>query len=130
MILHADRGSSMKSYPVAQLLADLGVTNSHSRPRVSNDNPFSESQFKTLKYRPNFPSRFAGYEHAKEFCGEFLPWYNHQHMHSSICYLSPAAVYYGLATQLLDERNRLRRLAGEAHPGPIPAGSAEASAFT
>ena len=79
--LHADRGSSMTSKPVALLLADLGITQSHSRPHVSNDNPYSEAQFKTLKYRPGFPARFASIEAARAHCQEFFPWYNNDHHH-------------------------------------------------
>ena len=82
LTLHADRGSSMTSKPVAFLLADLGVTKSHSRPHVSNDNPFSEAQFKTLKYRPDFPDRFASIEEARAFCQDFFRWYNAEHRHS------------------------------------------------
>src|SRR5438270_1801610 len=82
--IHADRGSSMTSKPVAFLLADLGVTKTHSRPHVSNDNPFSESQFKTLKYRPEFPDRFTSVEEARAFCQDFFPWYNTEHRHAGI----------------------------------------------
>jgi len=87
LTIHADRGSSMKSKPVAFLLADLGVTKTHSRPHVSNDNPFSESQFKTMKYRPDFPERFGSMPGARSFCQDFFPWYNQQHYHSGIAYL-------------------------------------------
>ena len=97
LITHSDRGPSMKSHGVAQLLATLGVTKSHSRPHVSNDNPFSESQFKTLKYRPGFPERFGSQEHALQFCREFFPWYNEAHYHSGIAMLTPATVHRGLA---------------------------------
>ena len=79
LTIHADRGSSMASKPVAFLLADLGVTKSHSRPHVSNDNPFSEAQFKTLKYRPEFPDRFGSLEDARAFCATFYRWYNQEH---------------------------------------------------
>ena len=85
----------MKSKPVAWLLAELGVTKSHSRPGVSNDNPFSESQFKTLKYRPDFPERFGSYEDAMRFCDEFFRWYNQQHRHSAIGLMTPEVVHYG-----------------------------------
>ena len=84
LTVHADRGSSMASKPVALLLADLGVTKSHSRPHVSNDNPYSEAQFKTLKYRPDFPERFGALEDARAFCRGFFSWYNHDHRHSGI----------------------------------------------
>lgn len=116
LALHADRGSSMKSCNVSQLLADLGVLKSHSRPRVSNDNPFSESQFKTLKYRPDFPGRFVGYEAAREFCRSFFEWYNNHHFHSSICYLPPTLVHYGKATAALEARNLTRQLAYAQNP--------------
>jgi putative transposase len=84
LTIHADRGSSMTSKPVAFLLADLGITQSHSRPHVSNDNPFSESQFKTMKYRPDFPGRFACIEAARAHCQVFFPWYNNGHRHSGL----------------------------------------------
>ena len=89
LTIHSDRGASMKSHTVAQLLATLGVTKSHSRPHVSNDNPFSESQFKTLKYRPEFPDRFGSQEDARSFCAGFFEWYNHEHYHSGIGLLIP-----------------------------------------
>ena len=81
LLIHADRGSSMTSKPVALLMADLGVTRSHSRPSVSNDNPYSESQFKTMKYRPEFPERFGSIQDARAFCQTFFPWYNTEHYH-------------------------------------------------
>src|SRR2546427_12680345 len=96
--IRADRGTSLTSRPVALLLADLGITKSHSRPQVSNDNPYSESQFKTLKYRPAFPARFASVEEARAFCQTFFPWYNTEHHHSGIGLHTPEAVHYGLAT--------------------------------
>ena len=92
LTLHSDRGPSMTSHNVAQLLAALGVVKSHSRPHVSNDNPFSESQFKTLKYRPEFPDRFQSYDEALSFCRSFFPWYNDQHYHSGIGLLTPCGV--------------------------------------
>jgi putative transposase len=95
LIIHSDRGPSMKSHGVAQLLGALGITQSHSRPHVSNDNPFSESQFKTLKYRPDFPSRFGSQQDAHHFCREFVAWYNDEHYHSGIGLLTPATVHYG-----------------------------------
>ena len=82
LTIHADRGTSMTSKPVALMLADLGVTKTHSRPHVSDDNPYSESQFKTLKYRPEFPDRFGSIEDARAFCQRFFPWYNHEHHHA------------------------------------------------
>ena len=89
LTLHADRGSSMKSKPVALLLADLGVTKTHARPHVSDDNPFSEAQFKTLKYRPDFPDRFGSIEDARAHCEAFFHWYNHEHRHSGIALFTP-----------------------------------------
>lgn len=104
LTLHADRGSSMASKPVALLLADLGVTKSHSRPHCSNDNPYSEAQFKTLKYRPEFPQRFGSAEDARAFCQRFFPWYNHDHRHSGIGFHIPADVHYGRAIVIRDRR--------------------------
>jgi putative transposase len=92
LTLHADRGSSMTSKPVAFLLADLGVTKTHSRPHVSNDNPFSEAAFKTLKYRPGFPNRFGSIEDVRGYCGDFFHWYNEEHRHSGLELLTPAEV--------------------------------------
>ncbi|CAN5489789.1 IS3 family transposase [soil metagenome] len=97
LTLHADRGSSMTSKPVALLLADLGVTKTHSRPHVSNDNPFSEAQFKTLKYRPDFPERFGSIEHARAHGTDFFPWYNTEHRHSGLGLHTPHDVHFGLA---------------------------------
>jgi len=93
LTIHADRGSSMTSKPVAMLLADLGVTRSHSRPQVSNDNPYSESQFKTLKHHPTFPDRFGSLQEARGFCQRFFGWYNVEHRHSGIALLTPADVH-------------------------------------
>ena len=94
MTLHADRGSSMKSKVVAQLLADLGVTKTHSRPHVSNDNPYSESQFRTLKYFPQFPQRFGSIQDCRVFCQDFISWYNKEHRHSGIALMTPKQVHY------------------------------------
>src|SRR5438067_2754482 len=116
LTLHADRGSSMTSKPVAFLLADLGITKSHSRPYVSNDNPYSESQFKTLKYRPAFPDRFAGVEEARAFCQTFFPWYNTEHHHSGIGLHTPEAVHYGLAVARQAVRSETLTSAYAAHP--------------
>jgi putative transposase len=116
LTVHADRGSSMTSKPVALLLTDLGVTKTHSRPHVSNDNPFSEAQFKTLKYRPDFPQRFGCIEDAPAFCGTFFPWYNTEHRHSGIGLLTPHAVHYGLAEQLVAHRAQVLAAAFAAHP--------------
>ncbi|MDX6644573.1 MAG: putative transposase [Miltoncostaeaceae bacterium] len=104
LTVHADRGSSMTSKPVAFLLADLGVLKSHSRPYTSTDNPYSEAQFKTLKYRPGFPARFDSLEHARAFCREFFGWYNHHHRHSGIGLMTPATVHYGRAEQAHAQR--------------------------
>ena len=115
-VVHADRGTSMTSKPVAMLLADLGVTKSHSRPKVSNDNPYSESQFKTMKYRPEFPERFGCYQDAHRFCTEFFPWYNHEHHHSGLGYLTPYEVHYGLAQARREQRAGVLQEAFEKNP--------------
>jgi putative transposase len=104
LTLHADRGAPMRSKPVAFLLADLGVTKTHSRPYTSSDNPYSEANFKTLKYRPEFPDRFDDIEHARQHCRVFVDWYNHEHRHSGIGLMTPAAVHHGHAEQLYAER--------------------------
>ena len=116
LIIHSDRGPSMKSHGVAQLLGALGVTKSHSRPHVSNDNPFSESQFKTLKYRPDFPKRFGSQQDAHAFCQEFFRWYNDQHYHSGIGLLTPAMVHYGRVKNILRQRQQILDAAFAAHP--------------
>lgn len=116
LTIHADRGSSMTSKPVAFLLADLGVTQSHSRPHVSNDNPFSEAQFKTLKYRPDFPGRFGSIEDARRHCQGFFPWYNDEHRHSGLGLHAPADVHYGLAKAIRDKRAGVLDAAYAAHP--------------
>ncbi len=116
LILHADRGASMKSKPVAFLLADLGVTKSHSRPHVSDDNPFSESQFKTLKYRPEFPDRFGSIEDARRFCQLFFSWYNTEHHHSGIGLLTPETLHYGRAEEVIQQRQEVLSLAYERNP--------------
>jgi putative transposase len=116
LTLHADRGSSMTSKPVAFLLADLGVTKTHSRPHVSNDNPYSESQFKTLKYRPGFPACFASIEEARAFCQDFFRWYNADHRHSGIGLLPPEIVHYGQAQDAYDARSQVLAAAYAAHP--------------
>jgi putative transposase len=114
--IHADRGSSMASKPVAMLLADLGVTKSHSRPHVSNDNPYSESQFKTMKYRPNFPDRFGSIEDARRHSRDFFGWYNHQHRHSGIALMTPADVHYGRAATITAVRGHVLDAAYTARP--------------
>ena len=116
LTVHADRGSSMRSKPVAFLLAELGVLKTHSRPYTSTDNPYSEAQFKTLKYRPEFPDRFDSIEQARDFCRSFFAWYNHQHRHSGIGLMTPAAVHHGHATQLHAERQRVLDTAYQATP--------------
>ncbi|MFD0818426.1 IS3 family transposase [Micromonospora zhanjiangensis] len=115
-VLHADRGSSMTSKPVAELLADLDITRSYSRPRVSNDNPYSEAQFKTLKYCPAFPDRFDSLEHAREFCTEFFTYYNHEHRHSGIGLHTPASVHYDTADDVHDQRQATLDAAWRTHP--------------
>lgn len=116
LTLHADRGSSMTSKPVAFLLADLGITKSHSRPYVSNDNPYSESQFKTLKYRPDFPMCFPSLEAARAFCGPFFRWYNEAHHHSGIGLLTPAQLHSGQGAAVREARQATLQAAFAAHP--------------
>jgi putative transposase len=116
LTIHADRGSSMKSKPVALLMADLGVTKTHSRPHVSDDNPYSESQFRTLKYRPGFPDRFGSIEDARAFCQTFFRWYNHEHHHSGLGLMTPAVVHLGQANELLLKRQIVLDAAYQAHP--------------
>lgn len=116
LTLHADNGGPMKGKPLALKLADLGVTKSHSRPYVSNDNPFSESQFKTLKYRPEFPDRFGSLEDARAHCQRFFHWYNCEHHHSGIAMLTPHMVHYGLAADVLDHRQLVLTEAFRQHP--------------
>lgn len=116
LTVHADRGSSMRSRPVAFLLADLGVTKSHSRPHTSNDNPFSEAAFKTLKYRPDFPDRFGCIEDARIFCRTFFDWYNTAHRHSGIAMMTPEMVHYGRAAVVAERRAKILAEAFNAHP--------------
>jgi putative transposase len=116
LTVHADRGSSMTSKPVAFLLADLGVTKTHSRPYTSTDNPYSEAHFKTLKYRPEFPDHFDSIEHARAFCRQFFDWYNNQHRHSRIGLMTPTAVHHGRAQALHAERARVLEAAYVARP--------------
>jgi putative transposase len=116
LTVHADRGALMTSKAVALLLAELGVTKTHSRPYVSNDNPYSESQFKTMKYRPEFPERFGCYQDAHRFCGEFFPWYNHEHHHSGLGYLTPYEVHYGQAEQRWEQRAGVLKEGYEKNP--------------
>lgn len=116
LTIHSDRGSPMVAKPVAFLLADLGVTKSFSRPHTSNDNPFSESQFRTMKYRPEFPERFGSYEDAHGFLGRFFGWYNDDHRHSGIGYHTPADVHYGRAQAIRAQRAEVLSDAYAAHP--------------
>jgi putative transposase len=116
LTLHADRGTSMRSKPVAALLVDLDVAKSHSRPHVSDDNPFSEAQFKTLKYRPDFPERFSGIEEARAFCHQFFTWYNGEHRHSGIGYMTPEAVHHHRATAMFQQRTVTLEAAFRANP--------------
>jgi putative transposase len=116
LVIHADRGTSMASKPVAFLLADLGITKSHSRPHCSNDNPFSEAHFKTLKYRPEFPARFGSFEDAHAFCARFFAWYNDEHRHSGIGLHTPADVHYGRAEDVRAQRGEVLDAAYAAHP--------------
>lgn len=115
--VHADGGSAMKSRSLALLFADLAISKSHSRPHVSNDNPFSEAQFKTLKYRPDFPEFFPSIEAARVFMAtEFVPWYNNEHRHSGLGFLTPADVHFGRAQEMLAKRNELMQQVWKQHP--------------
>ena len=117
--VHADRGTSMTSKPVSALLADLGVTRSHSRPHVSDDNPYSEAQFKTLKYLPNFPARFGSLADAREFCAGFFHEYNFVHRHSGIAWHTPASVHFGTSEQI----DQATRTPSQRPITPTPSGS-------
>ena len=116
LTIHADRGASMRSKAVALLLSDLGVVKSHSRPHVSDDNPYSESQFKTMKYCPQFPERFGCLQDSRGFCGEFFSYYNNDHHHSGIGLLTPAMVHYGQAEHVFAARQETLLAAFRAHP--------------
>ena len=129
LTLHADRGSSMTSKAVALLLADLGVTKTHSRPHVSNDNPYSESQFKTMKYRPEFPERFGCLQDSRGFCGEFFHWYNREHHHSGLGHLTPFAVHFGQAHEQREQRALVLRRAYERNPGRFVRGLPQPAAL-
>ena len=122
LTVHSDHGPAMKAKAVAQLLADLGITKTHSRPYTSCDNPFSESQFKTLKYRPEFPARFGSSDDARAFGAAFFPWYNQEHYHSGIAYLTPETVHYGRAAEVLAARQEGLLKAYAAHPERFPNG--------
>lgn len=125
--IHADNGSSMTSKPVAFLLADLGVTKTHSRPYVSNDNPYSEGAFKTLKYRPEYPDRFGSIEDSRAFNTDFTGWYNFEHHHSGLALLTPYDVHYGLTEVRLDARNAVLARAHVDHPERFPGGPPRAA---
>jgi putative transposase len=116
LTLHADRGPSMRSKSVAQLLADLGITKTHSRPYTANDNPYSESQFKTIKYRPDFPERFDSVADARSWAREFFRWYNHDHRHSGLGLMTPATVHHGQAEVVRQQRQQVLLVAYAAHP--------------
>ena len=116
LTLHADRGASMRSKPVASLLVDLDIAKSHSRPHVSDDNPYSESQFKTMKYRPDFPARFGSIADARAHCQHFFAWYNTEHRHSGIGYMTPGSVHYGYAHAARATRQEALHVAFEANP--------------
>jgi putative transposase len=116
LTIHADRGTSMKSKLVAQLLADLAITKSHSRPHTSNDNPYSEAQFKTLKYHHSFPKTFGCLEDAQTFLRGFFEWYNRCHKHSGIGYVTPESLHTGQAQHIREERSKVLRTAYDNHP--------------
>lgn len=122
LVLHSDRGAPMVSRTLAQLLADLDVARSFSRPHTSNDNPFSESQFRTAKYHPSYPGRFASLKETLEWGRSFFPWYNHEHRHGGIAFLTPADVYYGRAQQVLEGRHARLLAAYAEHPERFPNG--------
>ena len=116
LTIHSDRGPAMQAKGLAQFLADMGITKTNSRPHVSNDNPFSESQFKTMKYRPQFPRRFGSQPEGRDFCRAFVDWYNREHYHSALAYLPPETVHYGRAGEVLASRQALLLEAYAAHP--------------
>jgi len=116
LTIHADRGPSMRSKPVAHLLADLGVTKTHSRPYTSNDNPYSEAQFRTVKHYPDFPDRFGSIQDSRHFCQPFFQWYNNEHKHTGLKLLTPADVHYGQAEQVIASRTQVLEEAFLKHP--------------
>ena len=116
LTIHADRGSVMKSKPVAFLMSDLGVTKTHSRPYVSDDNPYSESQFRTLKYRPDFPERFGSIQDSRAFCQRFFAWYNNEHRHSGIAMLTPAMMHFHEVQKVLAQRQTVLDAAYAKNP--------------
>jgi len=117
LTVHADRGPAMTSKTIVQLLAELSVTRSHSRPKTSNDNPFIEASFKTLKYDPTFPDRFGSIQHAREHCEAFYTYYNHEHRHSGIGLHTPASVHFGTAEAIREQRQHTLNAAYATHPG-------------
>ena len=127
LTLHADNGSAMFARSVAQLLIDRDVVKSHSRPHVSDDNPYSEAQFRTLKYRPGYPERFGGLAEARAWAQTFFAWYNQEHHHTGLGLLTPAVVHHGQAGTVLQKRQQVLDLAYAAHPerfvkhAPVPA---------
>jgi len=116
LILHADRGSAMRSKTVAELLIHLGVAKSHSRPYTPTDNPYSESQFKTMKYRPDYPAYFETIEAARDWARAFVQWYNHEHHHSGLGLMTPAMVHYNLTDKVNEKRQQVLNAAYAAHP--------------
>lgn len=122
LILHSDRGSAMRSKTVKELLQDLGVIKSHSRPYTPTDNPYSESQFKTMKYRPDYPGEFTGLTHARGWARAFFRWYNQEHHHTGLALMTPAAVHYGQAESVQEQRQRVLDKAYEAHPERLVGG--------
>lgn len=124
LTIHADRGSSMKSKGIAELLVDLGIMKTHSRPHVSNDNPYSESNFKTLKYCPQFPGKFGSIQDARSFCSEFFNWYNKEHHHTGIGLMTPEQVHYNLSQKIYEHRTNVLLEAFKKHPqrfkGKVP----------
>jgi putative transposase len=116
LTIHADRGSSMTSKPVALLMADLGITKTPSRPYVSDDNPYAESQFKTLQYRPEFPDRFGSLQDARGFCQHFFRWYNRDHHHSGIALLTPEVLHYGRGQEVIERRQEVLNQAYARNP--------------
>jgi putative transposase len=116
LTIHADRGTAMTAKSVAMLMADLGVTRTHSRPHVSDDNPYSEAQFKTMKYHPTFPARFGSIQDARAFCRVFFPWYNQEHRHDALALLTPEVVHYGQTDAILEQRRTVLEAAYAAHP--------------
>jgi len=126
LTLHSDRGPAMMSIPVAHLLEQLGVTKSHSRPYTSNDNPYSEAQFKTMKYRPDYPARFDSLAQAQAWARTFVAWYNFAHLHSGIGFVTPAALHFGQAQQIVDQRQAILDKAFVEHPERFVTGQPKA----